>query len=83
MVDYSNKLSGRVNSSAWKSGSRNFPHVFRVGDASGEVAENPVSQAVSRGKPARKTLVAENDRDNGDVIFLPETTSGVGNFGGG
>ena len=39
--------------------------------------------AIVCGKPARKTLVAENDRDNGDVIFLPETTSGVGNFGGG
>ena len=35
------------------------------------------------GKAARNRLVAENDRDNGDVIFLPETTSGVGNFGGG
>ena len=43
----------------------------------------PWGPAIVCGKPARKTLVAENDRDNGDVIFLPETTSGVGNFGGG
>jgi hypothetical protein len=35
------------------------------------------------GKAARKTLEAENDRDNGDVILLSETTCGVGNFGGG